>query len=676
MSQQMMRTVLFCLVVFLGAFLLFQIEPLIGKVVTLHYGGTASVWTICILFFQGIMLAGYFTTYLLSKLKPRLQLVSYLLLALISLGWSVIPSGQEWDCANVVEPVSGLLYSLTVHLAIPCILLATVSGMMQIWFALQNLGNPYPLYSISNVGSIGALLAYPLLIEPSFTISKTLSNWSWLYWILVAVLCATAILTWLRLSSEGAAPATTAPSNTTRISPTMFIWWTLLSALGSVTLLAYTSHITADIAPMPLLWVLPLSLYLLTFVLVFSSYHFYKRIPYIFAWIVFVCIDPFFLNQNLQIGLVLNLILVFVTCMICHGELSNSKPVASKLPTFYLAMAIGGAAGGVFVGIIAPSIFKFDAERLVVVYIMSLGLLYFFALRKFIATKNLPMILISVGMIVGGTILVATSRAPKQLIHWERNFYGSVRVVKEGDMLTFCSGRINHGQQYIDPAKADLPAGPYQLPLKLIFESLHHNQPDKPFNYGDVGLGVAVLAAFGHEGDRFTFYELDPKVERIARTYFTYLSRTKAQTAVHIGDGRALLNNHPPQEYDLLLVDAFNGDAIPCHLVTKEALQIYLKHLKENGLLVFHISNTFVDLRPVLGNLAKALNLHSCTIRFAGAMTYVVMCRDIKPIDQIYIFYQRNNKTYPAIEITKTPTNPRLPLWTDDYTNLTSILKF
>ncbi|MBX9772588.1 MAG: fused MFS/spermidine synthase, partial [Candidatus Obscuribacterales bacterium] len=269
-----------------------------------------------------------------------------------------------------------------------------------------------------------------------------------------------------------------------------------------------------------------------------------------------------------------------------------------------------------------------------------------------------------------------TSRAPKQLIHLERNFYGSVRVVKEGDMLTFCSGRINHGQQYIDPAKADLPAGPYQLPLKLIFESLHHNQPDKPFNYGDVGLGVAVLAAFGHEGDRFTFYELDPKVERIARTYFTYLSRTKAQTAVHIGDGRALLNNHPPQEYDLLLVDAFNGDAIPCHLVTKEALQIYLKHLKENGLLVFHISNTFVDLRPVLGNLAKALNLHSCTIRFAGAMTYVVMCRDIKPIDQIYIFYQRNNKTYPAIEITKTPTNPRLPLWTDDYTNLTSILKF
>lgn len=675
MNNNFVRPMLFCVVVFLGAFLLFQIEPLIGKIVTLHYGGTASVWTICILFFQSVVLGGYFLTFLLSKLAPRPQISAYTVLALISLLWSVIPYGDEWNCTNVYEPVSGLLYSLTVHLAIPCTILATISGMMQIWFATQRLGNPYPLYSVSNIGSIGALLAYPTIIEPSLTISKNLSLWSWLYWLLIAVLVVASMLTWRNLT-----PVSTNSnqelSNVGRVSPIQFIWWTFLSALGSVTLLAYTSHITEDIAPMPLLWVLPLSLYLLTFVLVFSNYPFYKRTPYIFAWMLLVFIDPFFVRQHLLIGLIINLMIAFITCMICHGELANSKPVAGRLATFYLALAIGGALGGIFVGLIAPCIFPFAAERIVVMYAMSLGLLYFYSLRKFIAANNKPMIAITVVLILGGTILTIASLKPKQLVHWERNFYGSVKVLQEKELRTFCSGRINHGQQFTDPSKADIPAGPYQLPLKLVFGSLRHFKESPQLNYGDVGLGVAVLAAFGKTDDHFTFYELDPKVERIARTHFTYLARTKAKTDVHIGDGRALLNNQPAQNYDLLLVDAFNGDAVPCHLLTKEALQIYLKHLNQDGLLVFHISNNYVDLRPVLGNLAKALNLHTCTIRFAGAITYVCMCRELAPIDQLSIYYRENRKSFPAIEIVNTPTNPHLPLWTDDYTNLSSLIKF
>ncbi|MBX9879425.1 MAG: fused MFS/spermidine synthase [Candidatus Obscuribacterales bacterium] len=671
--NRMPALILFCLIVFLAAFLLFQIEPLIGKIVTLHYGGTASVWTICILFFQAVVLAGYFLTFLLSKLNPKLQILAYSILAVVSIGWSTIPLGPQWDCTNVIEPVSGLLYSLTVHLAVPCIVLATISGMMQVWFNLHKLGNPYPLYSVSNVGSIGALLAYPLLIEPAWTISKTLSVWSSLYLVLIALLTIAAILTGIKAVKQP--NITISSSSGSRTSVLSFCWWVALNALGSVALLAYTSHITGDIAPMPLIWVLPLSLYLLTFVLVFSNFHVYKRVPFIIAWVILILIEPVFTKDQLLLGLVINLILVFVTCMICHGELAGSKPEAAKLPTFYLALALGGAIGGVFVGIIAPMIFSFEAERLVVIYVMAVALLYHYSVAKFITMNNKPMTAISITLIVSGTLIVFGSFKSKNLIHWERNFYGSARVLREGEMFTFCSGRINHGQQYVDPAKADLPAGAYQMPIKLIFDSLRKDNPNIKLNCGGVGMGVAVLAAFGHEGDRFTFYELDPKVERIARTYFSYLARTPAKTIVQIGDGRDLLNKQSPQNYDMLLVDAFNGDAIPCHLVTEEALQIYLKHLKQDGLLAFHISNSYVDLRPVLGNLAEALKLHTCTIRFAGGITYVVICRDIAPIDKLSIQFRQNDKSYPAIAVNNTPTNPRLPLWTDDYTNLASILK-
>jgi hypothetical protein len=674
MTKLSPHLILSCLIVFLAAFLLFQIEPLIGKIVTLHYGGTASVWTICILFFQSVVLAGYFLTFLISKLKTKFQILLYSFLALISLFWSSVPSGSAWDCANVTEPVSGLLISLTEHLAIPCIILATISGMMQVWFNLYKLGSPYPLYSVSNVGSIGALLSYPILIEPSFTISKTLSYWSSLYFLLIGLLVLSALLTWNALAKLPNSAVDSQPAGI-KVEPISFIWWIVLSALGSITLLAYTSHITADIAPMPLIWVLPLSLYLLTFVLVFSNYPFYKRVPYVFAWMVLVVIEPLFTKEQLLLGLAINLVLVFVTCMICHGELINSKPNPEKLPTFYLALAIGGAVGGIFVGIIAPMIFNFEAERLVVIYLLAAGLTYYYAIRKFIQVNNKPLTFISITLLIAGILVIFGSLKTKTLVYWDRNFYGSARVLNDGEMLTFCSGRINHGQQYIDKAKASIPAGAYQMPLKLIFNSIREKDANRHLHCGDVGMGVAVLAAFGKSGDTFTFYELDPKVETIARQFFSYLSLTPAKTNVLIGDGRALLKKTTPQNYDLLLVDAFNGDAIPCHLVTKEAFEIYLKHLSNNGLLIFHISNNYVDLRPVLGNIAQVLKLHTCTIRFAGGITYVVMCRQIEPIDQISIQFRQHKEEYPAMQVNSTPTNARIPLWTDDYTHLAGIIK-
>lgn len=671
MNKQI-STVCFCLIIFLGAFLLFQIEPLIGKIVTLHYGGTASVWTICILFFQGVVLAGYFVTFLLAKLQPRAQIISYTALAILSLLWSTIPVGEAWNCKNVAEPVSGLLLSLTIHLAIPCIVLATISGMMQLWFNLQNLGNPYPLYSISNIGSIGALLAYPTLIEPALTISKTLSVWSGLYCLLIASLVLAAISTWLNPSAPKDKNESS-QAQQSRISPLSFLWWCFLSALGSVTLLAYTSYITGDLAPMPLLWVLPLSLYLLTFVLAFSNFPFYRRVPYTLAWMVLIVVEPLVIHWWQLAGLVLNLGLVFITCMICHGELVASKPIPIKLPTFYLSMSLGGAIGGIFVGLIAPSIFNFEAERLIVVFCLSVIFLYWYALHTFIAKHNYTMVTVTIGLIIAGIVVFTTSLKPKNLVHWERNFYSSVRVLKEGELLTFCSGRINHGQQYLDPARAQEPAGAYWMPMSLIVNAFREKHPT--LRVGDVGLGVGVVAALGKSDDDITFFELDPKVELIARKYFSYLSNTKANTSVHLGDGRAVLAALPPQGYDLLIIDAFNGDAIPCHLITKEALGVYLKHVKYDGLLAFHISNNYLDLRPILGDLAEALGLQSITIRYASGITYVVMSRSLNSIDQISIYYRNHQREYPSTEIAKTPVDASLHLWTDDYTHLASIIK-
>ena len=662
-----------CLVVFLAAFLLFQIEPLIGKIVTLHYGGTASVWTICILFFQTVVLAGYFVTFLLAKLRTRMQVLAYITLALISLIWSAIPIDSAWDCRNVADPVPGLMYSLTVYLAIPCIILATVSGMMQLWFNVQKLGNPYPLYSVSNIGSIGALLAYPTVVEPSISISKTLSLWSYIYWLFIATLLFAAVTTWSH-STDNSSETKEEVSESARITARTFSWWCFLSAMGSITLLAYTSYMTGDIAPMPLLWVLPLSVYLLTFVLVFSNHVFYKRIPYILVWIMLVIIEPLVINSWQIPGLILNLFLVFVTCMIFHGELVESKPIPTKLPTFYLALALGGALGGVFVGIVAPSIFTFDAERLIVIFALAIMLLYRFALSKFIHQNNHSMIILTIGIVIIGLAVFTTSLTPRNLVYWDRNFYGSVKVLKEGDYLTFCSGRINHGQQFRDQARKREPAGHYWIPMSLIFNALRYTN-NGPLNCGDVGLGVGVTAAFGQPGDQLTFYELDPKVEAVARKYFTYLSQSNATIAVHIGDGRAVLSEQPARNYDLLILDAFNGDAIPCHLLTKESLEVYLKHLKPNGWLAFHISNTYLDLQPVLGALARSLGLHAITITYADHITYVVMARNVQSLDHVFTYYAKNRHDFPSVEISKTRVDPKLRLWTDDYTNLASVIK-
>jgi hypothetical protein len=674
--------VCFCVATFLGAFLLFQIEPIVGKLVTPRYGGTASVWTICLLFFQVVVLAGYATTFVITKLPPKVQLALYLCIMGTSLVWAQIPTGPSWQHGGSDEPVISLLIALATRVAIPCILLSTVSGVMQVWFGFARLGNPYPLYSVSNIGSIVALLAYPTLIEPNLTVVTTLKVWSYIYWLLAACALSCAAIAWSRLrgneslaQAEAEAEHVKPEQEKTPISFKDFAIWTFFSTMGSATLLSYTSYITSEVSPTPLLWVLPLAAYLLTFVLVFGDLRFYRRLLFLNSWMIICALEPTCTQISYLLGLAINLLLVFEICMICHGELASRKPGLAHLPGFYLAVAIGGSLGGILIGVVAPAVLNFEAERIIVIAILGLFTVYELALKKFLAQGRGKALAVFVAILVGVAAFAWFKLMPQELVYRERNFYSAARVVKEGDYLVFYHGKINHGQQFLDPAKYDQPAGPYWMPISLIMAFLHAYHNNAPLKIGDVGLGVGVMAAYGRPVDTITFFELDPKVERIAQRFFTYLSRSKAKIDIQLGDGRAVLNGLACQNYDLLLVDAFNGDAIPCHLLTREAALIYLKHLKQDGLLVFHITNRYVGLAPVLGNLAQEMHMSSCHIRFVDAIDYVILSRDADEISKFQQFFVEHKKQFPYVEVNKTPVRPGMGVWTDDFANLWSVLR-
>ncbi len=263
------------------------------------------------------------------------------------------------------------------------------------------------------------------------------------------------------------------------------------------------------------------------------------------------------------------------------------------------------------------------------------------------------------------------------IIYSERNFYGSAQVAQQEDCLALLHGRINHGQQYLDPSKATQPAGHYYgLPLQFTIDFLRDYRSGSPLSIGGIGLGVGTLAAYGQTGDTITFYELDPKIKKIALKFFTYLANSKATIKINIGDGRATLKSLPPQNYDLLLVDAFNGDAIPAHMLTSQAITIYLSHLKPDGLLLFHTTNIYVDVAPVLGNLSKKLNLHAYNIVFPGQATYVMLCRDTNQANKFLDFSQNHKDKYSALEISSATVRSKVGIWTDDFNNLLGIFRF
>jgi len=649
--------------IFLSAFLLFLIQPIFAKLILPWFGGSSAVWTTCLVFFQTALLAGYLYAHLLTKPWVHAALVGIALLLL-----PVMP-GERWKPAGAGDPMWQILAMLTLVLGLPYFLLSATSPLLQKWLARGG-SAPYRMFALSNVGALLALAAYPLLIEPRIATRTQDVCWS-AGFALFAVLCTVAAFSALPGRAGVAAPSeTSAASNASRIP------WLLLAAAGSMLLVSTTNQLTQNVAAVPLLWILPLAVYLLSFIICFENPRWYQRGVFLRLLAVALASLAYALydiqvSETIPVAIPLFTISLFLTCMFCHGELSRLKPGASQLTSFYLMIALGGALGAIFTGLIAPRIFAG-------IYEFPLSLVFVAVLALWLNfnggwAQRLLWTAVTVAMIVA---LVEEVRGfHKDALVMTRSFYGSLRVVESirggGETRTLYHGIVQHGAQYLDPAKRAEPTtyfGPQSgagLTLRFCCEG--------PKRVGIIGLGAGTLAAYGKPGDTFQFYEINPQVIELAKSHFTFLGDSKATISIVTGDARLSLECETAPPYDVFIADAFSGDAIPVHLLTQEAFALYLRHLKPSGILAVHVSNQYLDLAPVVAQIASVYGL---TVRWVHSpkddahlyaqADWILMTRDAS-------FFAR-----PEIGSAARIIAPRagLRLWTDDYNNLLQVFKF
>jgi hypothetical protein len=712
--------------VLLGAFLMFQIEPLVGKIVTAQFGGGASIWSACLMFFQIVLLFGYLLTLIISKLPVRAQAILYPILMVSSAVCLNSFAQTAWSAADQAQPIASILQLLTVKVGLPFLLLSTISGTIQNWYQLRKLGDPYPLYALSNAGSLLALLSYPTLLEPFLSVSQTLRFWTIGYWLVAGVSCLASVTllfgtveaqlkdevrskdrvrekdqvqgnsevqrkdtAWAL--AEAHAKNDVGPKHEAQVKddvqPTAlsdhyqkrqqpirdYLLWISLSALGSITLIAYTAYITQNVAPMPLLWVLPLCVYLVSFIVVFAGDRFNKPTTFAFLapmlWLIGSCLPEWSIWS-----LLVDLGFIFCACCTCHGLIAASKPEPRHLPAFYLAIAIGGALGGVFENFVAPAIFNTYAELFGVLLAMIVicTILAMHSLKQQLSKTWLSYgyLLVFILVTVCGQILVIS----QHVLLRKRNFYGCITVKNVEDKRSLASGITLHGFQYLASEKRTIPTTYYATDTGFGATDflLRERAAGKPLSYGLIGLGIGTIACYGQPGDQFTFYEIDPKVKEAAEEYFSFLRDSKASVKIILGDARISLKNEKHNDYDLLVVDAFSGDSIPVHLLTKEAMQIYAQQIKADGVILFHISNRHVMLEQVITKLAESVNLKAYLLKAAGsqyiAVTGTNLYDDPKQLTGRAQFAQ--------LSLQRILPQSNFRCWTDDFSNLLSVVKF
>lgn len=677
----MVKKSLYGVTIFVSAFLLFQVQPMIAKMLLPWFGGAASVWITCMLFFQMVLLFGYiYAHWLINFLRPGGQIFVHVLFICLSLLLLPVTPDQSLKIMSNVDPVIHLLILLLIAVGLPYFLLSTTSPLLQSWYArAYQKAIPYRLFALSNFSSLLGLMAYPILIEPYLTLSQQSLIWSWSYAVF-ALTCVITALFGLRsghVRASHAEAAVLTPDGAT-MSPTARanLIWFLLSTCSSVMLLSTTNYLTQNIASIPFLWILPLALYLLSFTLCFDRSGWYRRNWYV--WIITItvgmmayAIAAWEYNYPVTVTVPLFCAGLFICCMFCHGELAARKPEPGYLTGFYLMISVGGAAGGVLVSIVAPKTLTGPFELSIALNACAL-LLFAVNFRKNLLTDVVCAALIVVTLVSSFVYITFFTESSRLLV---RDFYGNLKVDvfdagKINERRTLVHGTINHGIQFTDPAKR---SGHYSYfsDASGIGMAINSLQPG-PRNIGVIGLGVGALASYAREGDTFRFYEIDPLVEMVARQEFTYLSDCRGKVDVLIGDGRLLLEKDSDQKYDLLAVDAFSSDSVPVHLLTIEALKLYFDRLKPDGILALQITNRHIRLAPVLeiarnelGKQALLISQASDYKNFIYNTDWVLMTsgRDLLKIPKI-----RNA----AIGL---DSKPGLRLWTDDYSNLIQILK-
>jgi SAM-dependent methyltransferase len=667
---------LFATAIFLGAFLLFLIEPLIAKLILPWFGGTAAVWATCLVFFQTALLLGYlYADSTIRRLSPRRQTVFHLSLLVVSLLWLPIAPQIFWRSHATVDPAWRILGLLTFSIGLPFLLLSSTSPLLQTWYARRASGrSPYHLFALSNLASLLALLSFPFLIEPRLSSRHQAALWSIGYgmFVLCCALCA-----WI---SRGYSPiASSAPDTSQEEVPPMLsdkLLWLSLAACGSMMLLAVTNHLSENVAPVPLLWVVPLALYLLSFAIVFTKRRLYSR--WLTARFTAVALGAAgyaiydsSISHAIQISVPLFCTALFVVCLFCHGELVQRKPAVRYLTSFYLTLALGGSIGAICVGLLAPHVLSGIFELPIVLLLAAL--LATVVLWREGWSARLFWACVTACMCAVLVVNVRTMR--DGTVAMMRNFYGALRIqeFKAGLQLPYRSlvnGTIEHGAQYLAFPENRNPTTYYGrrsgVGLALRFCC------DGPKRVGVIGLGAGTLAAYGKTGDSFRFYEINPQVIAVANGWFTFLKQSPAKTEIILGDARLSLESEPSQQFDVLAVDAFSGDAIPVHLLTKEAFAVYFRHLKPGGILAIHTSNTYLKLAPVVRLLAEDADYATRLIASDEDVTMMVSPADWVLVTRNEEFLNKP-ETFAGSENIAVP--PHLRLWTDDYNNLYEILR-
>lgn len=613
-----MRKYLFIINLSTSAFLLFQIQPIIAKTILPFFGGGASVWTACMLFFQGLLLLGYLHAYSVSLLKNLkwqwLIQVTLLILSLAAMPLLLKPSSLSIDSG---QPQLNILILLLTQIGLPFFLLSSTSILLQHWYARQThkLGATYSLYSWSNLGSLTALVSYPFLIENNFTILTQKIIWLFLYSCFV--LNQLSLIWWLYCCKSRVKQLIRPETLKNKVEPIRILQWLAFAATGCMVLLGTTQMLTLNISPMPFLWVLPLGIYLVSYILVFSGFQFYVRIYYypLFGFCLIAALLMFFLGSQFSSlsQILMYLFILFISCMICHGELRLLAPHTDNLPLFYLVVAAGGLVGSLFVSLWAPAIFTSLTE-----YPIAIFCVYIMAASSIRKKHRKHDLIWTLGLFTLPVAYLLLHNAYSRFdIANTRNFYGYLSVkdvaTEQGVSRRLVDGSTLHGSQSMQTTSSSTVG--YYAENTGISIAIQHSQQQANMQMAVIGLGAGVLAKYGREGDAITFYEINPAVKNFAQTYFTYLADSPADIDITLGDGRMSLQNKlthsPASKLDILVIDAFTSDAIPIHLLTYEAFQLYWQHLKENGLLVMHISNNHLDLKSVIYTLGKEFNKQS-----------------------------------------------------------------
>ncbi|HCC56437.1 MAG TPA: hypothetical protein DEQ47_04110 [Solibacterales bacterium] len=673
-------TLLYGLTVLFSAFLLFEVQPLIAKIILPWFGGSAAVWTSCLLFFQMVLLLGYAYAHWLASKAPRSQVLWHAALLAASLLLLPIVPSPWWKPAGGDLPLLRILGLLGATVGLPYFLLSATSPLLQSWFARTGRGAlPYRFFALSNAGSMAALVSYPMLVEPYISSTRQAYVWSAAY-LLFAVLCA--VVAWrTRRTPLLAAPAIQ------RVAPRQALVWIGLAAAASALLMAVTNHLSQNIAAIPFLWVLPLSLYLLSFILCFESSRWYRRPIFLGLFAVSLgsmayCLAGTGVVSNLAVLIAVFSVSLFVCCMVCHGELARLKPPAGQLTAFYLMISIGGALGGLFVAAVAPVVFPALFEFPIA--IAFTGMLVTAVLYRRPETEywrdqwKVLWPAAAVGSIaLAGYLAYNTHETVSGAEVLVRNFYGALRVTDyaanadQAATRQLTHGTINHGEQFTDAALRRQPVT-YYAPTSGIGRTLLELGKYGPLRIGVVGLGAGTLAAYGRPGDYIRYYEINPLVPGIAWNQFTYLRDTPARVEIALGDARLSLERETSQQFDVLAIDAFSSDAIPVHLLTREAFRVYWRHLRPNGVLAVHVSNKYLDLAPVV----RAIAVHSGM--WARQVTNEADTRsDTFASDWVMVYARPGFGDLPWLNdpVAQIAVIPGLREWTDDYGNLWQILR-